>query len=136
MANIALSLPLKPVFQQATAQKDSIHCFFSPTVTSNFEITHSIVWVRDDLDVPMLNTCLQEEIYQSFGLFNDFSNSQFYSFNNIVAPKDITSFDKQLLASLYDAAFSPGSSILPIARQLSDYCKVDCQGYRNVANTR
>lgn len=121
MHNIALSLPLKPVYQQATARKDNIHCFFSPTVTSSFEITHSIVWVRNDLEVPMLDTCLQEEIYQSFGLFNDYSNSHYYSFNNVVAPKKITAFDKQLLTSLYDAGFSTGTSILPVAIQLSAY---------------
>jgi hypothetical protein len=136
MHNIALSLPLKPIYQKATARKNKIHCFFSPTVTSNFEITHSLVWVRNDLEEFMLNTCLQEEIYQSFGLFNDYSNSHFYSFNNIVAPKKITSFDKQLMASLYDAAFPLGASILPIAQQLTDYCKANCPDSGDVSNSR
>lgn len=126
MHKVAVSLPLRPVFQQASARKDNIYCFFSPNVASNLEIKQSIVWVRSNLEEPLLNTCLQEEIYQSFGLFNDFSDSHYFSFNNIVAPKKITPFDKQLLTSLYDAAFRSGTSTEAVAQQLIDYCRATC----------
>ncbi len=138
MNQIAVAFPLRPVFQKATAvpQKvkgsgenstDDILCFFSPGISRNTHIVQSIVYVQSDLDTEMMRTCLEEEIYQSFGLFGDVTNSEYFSFNNKVISKQITANAKRLLASLYDNSFAPGTRATPIAKQLSDYCRLNCQ---------
>lgn len=127
MHKIAVALPLRPVFQKATRASDpDLLCFFSPGVVQATEIVRSVVYVQSDIDIAMQLTCLQEEIYQSFGLFDDFSDSQYFSFNNEVREKQITVYDKQLLSSLYDNAFVRGTAALPVAQQLVDYCGTRC----------
>ena len=49
-------------------------------------ISLAVVYVRSDLDPSMLETCLQEEIYQSFGLFGDYTGSTLFSFCTCRAP--------------------------------------------------
>ena len=78
------------------------------------------MFVSSDLAEPMLRTCLQEEIYQSFGLFNDFSGSNYFSFNNIVAPKSITHYDRTLLTSIYDPAFQPGTPVFRVTARFME----------------
>jgi len=132
MSAIAESFPLRPVFQKAlqrdTAYKgtDETLCFFSPGIARYTEIVSSFVYVDSALDTSMQLTCLQEEIYQSFGLFGDYSESRYFSFNNMVEPKVITPFDKRLLSSLYDLAFPQGTMASVVAQQLADYCENDC----------
>lgn len=127
MNKVAVALPMRPVFQKATSvSNDDLLCFFSPGIARATEIVRSVVYVQSDIDRAMQLTCLQEEVYQSFGLFDDFSDSQYFSFNNDIKEKQITVFDKQLLTSLYDNAFSRGSPALPVAQQLVDYCDTDC----------
>lgn len=126
MNRVAVTLPLRPVYQRATAPSDQVLCFFSPGLARGTEIVRSIVYVDSELDKTMINTCLQEEIYQSFGLFGDYSKSRYFSFNNEVTAKRITPYDKRLLTSLYDRAFPRGTFAAPVASQLSEYCVSGC----------
>lgn len=121
MYRIAQSLPMRNVFQRATASARTVYCFFSPGISHSLEIEKSVVFINQSLSEKMKETCLQEEITQSFGLFNDYSGSLFYSFNNTVSPKMLTTHDKVLLSSLYDRAYSPGSLANSIANQVIDY---------------
>ncbi|OED37125.1 hypothetical protein AB833_24545 [Chromatiales bacterium (ex Bugula neritina AB1)] len=121
MNRIARAYPMRPIYQKATNSKEQVHCFFSPGIAPNFEIKRGIVFVNNNLDDQMRQTCLQEEIYQSFGLFNDYTNSTYYSFNNMVEVKKITRFDKMLLSSLYDRAHPPGTLARTIAMQMTEY---------------
>lgn len=126
MHQIARSMPMRSVYQTATAGDEQVACFFSPGVVANFEIKRSIVFVNSALDRQMLHTCLQEEIFQSFGLFNDYTESRYFSFNNLVSPKPLTAYDKILLSSLYDRALPIGSMAPLIASAVVDYCRSDC----------
>ena len=127
MHQVAAKLPMRPVYQRATAKDDGdLLCFFSPGIYRRLEIVSSIVYVDSDSTESMQRTCLQEEIYQSFGLFGDYSNSEFYSFNNKVQEKQVTVYDKRLLISLYDHAFRPGTMASKVATQVVSYCEPDC----------
>lgn len=119
--DIAISLPLRPVFQQATSTTEDTLCFFSPGITRDREIVRSLVYVPVDLEPAMKLTCLHEEIYQSFGLFGDHTDSYYFSFNNRVEPKVITRYDKWLLSSLYDRTISSTSFSAQVVQQLVNY---------------
>ena len=132
MHQIAKEFPLRQVYQQATSDKPNstvqteLTCFFAPGISFSTEIVQSVVYVQDNIGTDLQQTCLQEEIYQSFGLLGDYSNSAYFSFNNQVKPKAITAFDKRLLSSLYDKTFARGTEAVPVARQLSEYCRSRC----------
>jgi len=108
---IAAALPLRPVYRKSLDASDSVLCFFAPFLTRGQVIRQAFVYVNRELSTHMLNTCLQEEIYQSFGLFNDSTDSKFFSFNNRVEPKSITEYDRALLASVYHPSLRPGSPV-------------------------
>lgn len=115
---ISRILPLRAVYQYSTASKNRVPCFFAPGVSAQREIKRGFVFVNKNLSKQMMSTCLHEEIYQSFGLFGDVSGTEFFSFNNEVAPKVINSYDKALLQSLYDPSNLPASSVRKIATQM------------------
>ncbi|MFK7859850.1 MAG: DUF2927 domain-containing protein [Granulosicoccus sp.] len=119
------AIPLRPVYQKSMEDHHDIPCFFAPFQTRAMEISQAFVYVRQDLPQAMIRTCLQEEIYQSFGLFNDFSGSTFFSFNNIVEPKSITLYDRALLASVYDAQIKPGAPVWRVMEQLMEKLNID-----------
>lgn len=121
MSKIAVKLPMRTIYRTATAGAQTLYCFFSPGVSRSFEIMQSVVFVNSNLSEEMQHTCLQEEITQSLGLFNDYSDSVFYSFNNIVSPKQLTTHDKILLSSLYDRAFSTGALAGSFVEQIVEY---------------
>jgi len=127
MHDIAMSFPLRQIYQRATSNysKDAL-CFFSPGISPSRVIVRAMVFVEQILDDAMIQTCLQEEIFQSFGLFGDFTNSRYFSFNNQVEPKSITKYDKRLLSSLYDQSFAPGIFAKPVVKQLVEYCSTFC----------
>jgi hypothetical protein len=126
MHEITQVLSMRPIYQRATARKEMVACFFAPGVSANFEIKQSVVFVNNTLDTEMQKTCLQEEMYQSFGLFNDYSGSAYYSFNNYVGVKALTVFDKILLSSLYDRSRSTGAMASSVARAVVEYCRGGC----------
>jgi hypothetical protein len=126
MHQITLSIPMRKVFQNATLSDEQVACFFSPGVSANGEIRRSIVFVNSSLDSEMLKTCLQEEIVQSFGLFNDYSGSEYFSFNNVVDVKRLTRFDKTLLSSLYDRSLPTGPMAALVVKEVVDYCRLNC----------
>ncbi len=120
MKKIAEAIPLRPVYQRTFERDPTPLCFFSPFQTGYMEIRQALVYVRDDLASDMLRTCLQEEIYQSFGMFNDAGGSRFFSFNNVVAPKSITRYDRALLQAIYDPLFAPGAPVFRVVKRLMD----------------
>jgi len=122
---IAAALPLRRVYQRSLDENDAVLCFFAPFQTSRQEIRQAFVYVNDELSQDMLNTCLQEEIYQSFGLFNDFTDSTFFSFNNRVEPKSITEYDRALLASVYDPSLKPGAPVFAVMERLMKRLAID-----------
>lgn len=126
MHQISKTLPMRRIFQKATAGEEDVACFFSPGVSANFEINRSVVFINSNLNQSMRHTCLQEEMVQSFGLFNDYSNSRYFSFNNVVSAKGLTAYDKMLLSSLYDRAHPIGSMAGTIANSLVEYCQTGC----------
>lgn len=122
MRELAEALPLRKLYVRAFDSKSEgaadVACFFSPFIDGRMEIRQAFVYVNEDLSRPMLKTCLQEEIYQSFGLFNDYSESEYFSFNNVVAPKEITHYDRALLRSVYDDSRRPGAPAFVIVKDL------------------
>jgi len=125
MEAIARAIPMRPVYQKAFANPDAIRCFFSPFQTGYLEIRQALVFVRNDLTREMIFTCLQEEIYQSFGMFNDYTNSKYYSFNNRIEPKAITRYDRALLATIYDPEFGPGAPVFAVVKRLMERLGLD-----------
>lgn len=118
MRDLVKALPLRPLYQKAFDKTLDIACFFSPSVDGRMVIRQAFVYVRKDLTLPMLKTCIAEEVYQSFGLFNDYSDSEYFSFNNVVAPKQITSYDRALLRTVYDERHRPGSPVFVVVKEL------------------
>jgi len=121
---LADAVPLRAVYRRSLDEAgrreepdDDVHCFFAPFQDAGREIVRAFVFVQASLPRDMLRTCLQEEIYQSFGLFSDVSGSRFFSFDNRVEPKRITAFDRALLASVYAPEGRPGEPVfVTIAR--------------------
>lgn len=125
MQALTTAIPLRPVYQRSMSEDQNVHCFFAPFQTRSMEIAQAFVYVRDDLSASMTRTCLQEEIYQSFGLFNDYSGSRFFSFNNVVEPKSITEYDRALLASVYDRRIRPGAPVWKVMETLMEKLAID-----------
>lgn len=125
MYALAKAIPLRPVYQKSLDNHQNNPCFFAPFQTRAMEISQAFVYVRQDLPPAMIRTCLQEEIYQSFGLFNDYTGSTFFSFNNVVEPKSITLYDRALLTSVYDAQIKPGAPVWKVMEHLMDKLRID-----------
>lgn len=125
MEAIARSIPMRPVYQKAFANPEAIKCFFSPFQSRYMEIRRALVFVRKDLPQDMVRTCLQEEIYQSFGMFNDYTGSSYYSFNNKIEPKVITRYDRALLETIYDSSFKPGAPVFMVVKKLMERLGLD-----------
>jgi len=120
MLALATHIQLRKVYQRALTSDEPVHCFFAPYVSTRQIIEGSLVYVNSEIENNMLQTCLNEEIYQSFGLFNDFSGARFFSFNNSVRPKTITDHDKLLLKTLYDSVFRPGTPVFSVMKRFLD----------------
>lgn len=120
MFSLAGALPLRDLYarslKNAIDSAESIPCFFSPFRIKNAEIFQSLVYVNEELDDELLATCIREEIYQSFGLFADVTDSAYFSFDNRVMPKEITPYDKALLKALYNPALSPGAPVFSVLK--------------------
>lgn len=114
---VANSIPLRDVYQRATAIGKNPYCFFAPFITGSMQIRQAFIYIREDLDDAMKRTCVQEEIFQAFGLFNDATDSKWFSFNNKVEPKQITEFDRLLLKTVYSSDFRPGFPVYVVVRK-------------------
>ena len=125
MEAIARAIPLRPVYQKAFSNPQGVKCFFSPFQTGYMEIRQALVFVNKDLPQEMVRTCLQEEIYQSFGMFNDYTGSTYYSFNNKIEPKVITRYDRALLETIYDSSFKQGAPVFAVVRKLMERLGLD-----------
>ena len=113
MRQIANKLPLREVYQDALLA-DTAVCFFAPYERASV-IFQSLIFVKNTPDTALMRTCLAEEIYQSFGMFNDYSESEYFSFNNRVQEKRITAADKALLKTVYE--FQPGAPVFAVVKQ-------------------
>jgi len=114
---VATAIPLRDVYQRATAIGKNPYCFFAPFVTGSMQIRQAFIYIREDLDDAMKRTCVQEEMFQAFGLFNDATDSTWFSFNNKVEPKQITQFDRLLLKTVYSSDFRPGFPAFVVIRK-------------------
>lgn len=124
MRDLADAIPLRAVYKRSIDSRfdrsSVTHCFFVPFQNVRREIVRAFVFVDKDLSPAMLSTCLNEEMYQSFGLFNDVSGSRFFSFDNRVVPKQITFFDKALLASVYHPDVRTGAPAFAVVQRFLD----------------
>lgn len=87
------------------------------------EIRQVLVYLHDDLDGLYRRLCLQEEISQSFGLFNDDPSVRPSIFNDDDEFALLTRHDEYLLRILYDPRLNPGMSAdeaMPIVRRIID----------------
>lgn len=100
MTEVAKAVPLRDVYLKTLAAEREVVCFFSPFQKASV-IHQAMVFVRSDLSQEMISTCLYEEVFQSFGLFNDYTDSEYFSFNNRVVEKSITDYDRRLLEVVY-----------------------------------
>ncbi len=114
MKEIVRAVPLGDVYQEMLGRSDHAICFFAPFQKASV-IRQAMVFVRSDLSPAMVRTCLQEEIYQSFGLFSDYTDSDYFSFNNRVESKSITRYDRALLKTVYQ--FPAGTAAFVIVRE-------------------
>ena len=114
---LSSAIPLRQVYQRSVAGDSKPYCFFAPFINGRMDIKQSFVFVREDLSDAMTRTCLQEEIFQTFGLFNDASGSDWFSFNNRVEPKSITEMDKLLLQTLYSSELGAGAPAYTVVRK-------------------
>ena len=117
IGRLARQIPLRALYQRAVSQADDIACFFSPYVAADQRIRQGFVYVSTALSETMQQTCIQEEIYQSFGLFSDATRSAWFSFDNRVQPKSITLLDRLLMQTLYEERFGPGAPAFAVARR-------------------
>lgn len=118
MLDIARKLSLRPVYIKAL-KADAATCFFAPSVDWRRIIQNALIYIRDDLSVDMINTCLHEEIIQSFGIFNDAESSDYFSFDNRVVPKTITRYDRLLLSTLYHPDIAPGTPVFQVIEKFN-----------------
>lgn len=116
MHELSEAIPLHPLFHGFLDADPTMACFFSPFHIGRQSIWQALVYIRNDLSPDLRQTCLQEEIYQSLGLFNDYTDSTLFSFNNVVAPKRITKYDRALLAALYDPRVKSGYPVNLVVR--------------------
>lgn len=121
MEEIAVAIPLRKVYQRSFSSSQSksqaVSCFFAPFVGGRQIIRQVFIYIGEDLSDAMVKTCLQEEIYQSFGLFNDFTDAQYFSFNNKVEPKSITKYDRALFETVYAPDFAPGTPVFRVLKR-------------------
>ncbi|MBX2824412.1 MAG: DUF2927 domain-containing protein [Gammaproteobacteria bacterium] len=125
MRALAAEIPLRPLYHDALQRSRSIPCFFAPHKITASEIFQVLIYVREDLSPELTDTCLQEEIWQSFGLFGDVTGSRYFSFDNRVAPKSLTSYDQALLEALYHPSLGPGAPVFRVLRQFMDALEFD-----------
>ena len=117
MRDIAQAIPLRDVYQQSLDGTQTPKCFFAPFQRAYVDIVQAVVFVNNSLSEAMTRTCLNEEIYQSFGMFSDVTGSQYFSFDNREEPKSITCYDKLLLQAIYSRQFRPGAPAFRVVQQ-------------------
>lgn len=120
MRALAAAIPLRSLYVRALRRHPQLPCFFAPFIRARGEIYRAVIYVRHDLSADMRRTCLAEEIYQSLGLFNDYTGARYFSFNNTVAPKSITRFDRLLLRALYDPRIPFGAPVNRVVLRFLD----------------
>ncbi|MEM7403876.1 MAG: DUF2927 domain-containing protein [Pseudomonadota bacterium] len=123
MQALSTTIPMPGVHLQALRRDPDLECFFYAFRDGRLRIRQAVVYVRSGLSDAMRKTCLNEEIYQAFGMFGDYTNSVDFSFNNVVAPKALTRFDQLLLQALYDDRVKAGYPVHHVATVFLDYVR-------------
>jgi hypothetical protein len=121
MEQIAGAIPLPRHFQLGLQRAGATPCYFAPYIRARHEIYKAVIYIRDDLSPAMQRTCLAEEIYQAMGMFEDYTDSRYFSFNNRVEAKQITAHDKALLRALYDPRVRLGTPANTVVRLFLDH---------------
>jgi len=125
MLALATEIPLRPVYRESLQRSAEIPCFFAPHLIAASRIRQVLVYIREDLSSELTETCLQEEIWQSFGLFGDVTGSSYFSFDNRVVPKKITSYDRALLEAVYHPDLGPGAPVFRVLKVFMDALEFD-----------
>jgi len=125
MLALATEIPLRPVYRESLQRSAEIPCFFAPHLITASRIRQVLVYIREDLSTELTETCLQEEIWQSFGLFGDVTGSSYFSFDNRVVPKKITSYDRALLEAVYHPDLGPGAPVFRVLKVFMDALEFD-----------
>ena len=115
MRAIAKAVPLPVEHVRALELDAELPCFFYAFRDGRLQIRQAVVFINEALDAPMRKTCLNEEIHQAFGMFGDYTGSTDFSFNKVVAPKQITRYDRLLMKALYDPRVKAGYPVHHVA---------------------
>lgn len=84
-------------------------------------LSFGLVMVRADLPEALFDSCVEEELTQMMGLFNDDDDVRPSLFNDINEFALMTDHDEYLLRALYDERLKPGMSpdqAMPLVRQI------------------
>lgn len=126
MQRIARAIPLREIYQESLKGETTPKCFFAPFQRAYVDIVQAVVFISAGQSSEMTQTCLNEEIYQSFGMFSDVTGSRYFSFDNREEPKSITCYDKLLLQSIYSKQFQAGA---PAFRVVLEFMKQAQSGH-------
>ena len=90
--------------------------------TKRGEIFFGLVLIRQELPAPMITSCIEEEVAQAMGLFNDDFDVRPTIFNDDEEYALLTRHDELLLRILYDPRLAPGmipDDAMPVVRQIA-----------------
>ena len=82
----------------------------------------AVVMIRAELPDALIESCIEEEMAQTLGLFNDDPKVRPTIFNDDEEFGLLTEHDRLLLSILYDQRLKPGMSretAMPLVRQIS-----------------
>ena len=86
------------------------------------EVIFAVVMIRAELPGALIESCIEEEMAQTLGLFNDDPKVRPTIFNDDEEFGLLTEHDRLLLSILYDQRLKPGMSretAMPLVRQIS-----------------
>lgn len=96
-------------------------CKSMAITASGGTIRSAFIFVSIDQPESEIHACIIEELAQSMGLFNDITGDHETIFNDDNRINELTSHDRIMMATLYDARLRPGMArreALPIAAEI------------------
>ena len=94
----------------------------SPSQPFTGPLTSVVIAIRDEIPQPLLQACIEEELAQSMGLFDDDPSVAPSLFNDDQEYGALTRHDELLLQILYDKRLKPGMSpeqAMPFVRRIA-----------------
>jgi predicted transcriptional regulator len=85
----------------------------------NKEILISMIFVKTDMDMKDIYSCVQNQITHSLGLVNNFRKAKFTTFNEFRPKQFLTSLDWLLLQILYHKNIKPGMNKKDVKQKFS-----------------